>query len=477
MTDSKTINIKQPRKAAIAFILITFFIDILGIGIVVPVLPELVRELAGEDAVVVTDQTPGTDQGLLVASDPALSVASDQGLSVTTQTPPGDGSASEAGAQTTSFSRAGRYVGIIGATYALMQFLFAPIMGALSDRFGRRPVLLCSMFGLGVDFLIQGFAQNLTWLFIGRILAGIMGASLATGNAYIADVSNDQTRARNFGLVGVMFGLGFTIGPALGGVLGGIDLRLPFFAAAGLALVNWLYGYFILPESLPVENRSSFSLRGLNPLGAIGRLGVYPMVAALAMVFVCKSLAQRGLENVWVLYTGYRFGWDASSNGLALGLVGVMAIIVQGGLVRPVIQRFGERGAVIGGTIISAIAFAGYGLASQGWMMPGIIIVGAFGGVAGPALQSLVAGSVDETEQGRVQGALTSLTSMTNVVAPLMFNTFLFSYFISDAAPVRLPGAPLLVGSMLLTASIFISISVFRRYPKMGASPPMQKTP
>lgn len=456
MTDPIVKGPKQPRQAAIAFILITLFIDILGIGIVIPVLPELVRELVGEDPIVVAN----------------LSSVDDAGSSFAIETPPTSVPTSvptsEVATQTKSFSRAGRYVGIIGATYALMQFLFAPIMGALSDRFGRRPVLLFSMFGLGIDFLIQGFAPNITWLFVGRILAGIMGASLTTGNAYIADVSTDETRARNFGLVGVMFGLGFTIGPALGGVLGGIDLRLPFFAAAGLALVNWLYGFFVLPESLAPENRSPFTLRGLNPLGAIRRLGVYPMVAALAMVFVCKSLAQRGLENVWVLYTGYRFGWDASTNGLALGLVGVMAIIVQGGLVRPVIKRFGERGAVIGGTIISAIAFAGYGLASQGWMIPGIIVFGAFGGVAGPAIQSLVAGSVDETEQGRVQGALTSLTSMTNIAAPLLFNTLLFSYFISDRAPVRLPGAPLLVGSILLTVSIFIAISVFRRFPKMG---------
>ncbi len=423
-----------PRQAAIAFILLTLFIDILGIGIVIPVLPELVRDLVGEDPI-----------ATVVASE----VVSDA----------------------KSFSRAGRYVGVIGATYALMQFLFAPIFGALSDRFGRRPVLLVSMFGLGIDFLIQGFAPNIYWLFAGRIMAGIMGASLTTGNAYIADVSTDETRARNFGLVGVMFGLGFTIGPALGGLLGGISLRLPFFVAAGLALVNWLYGYFIVPESLAIDKRSRFTLQGANPFGAIRRLGAYPMVAALAAVFVCKSLAQRGLENVWVLYTGYRFDWNAATNGLALGLVGVMAIIVQGGLVRPVIKRFGERGAVIGGTIISAIAFAGYGLASEGWMIPVIIVFGAFGGVAAPAIQSLVTGSVSETEQGKIQGALTSLTSLTNIIAPLFFNTFLFSYFISNKAPFELPGAPLLAGSILLTASIFIAISVFRRFPKTGVGP------
>ena len=430
---------RSPRKAAIAFILLTLFIDILGIGIVIPVLPGLVKELVGEPATA----------AVLSSAETAADIAETSVASVTSA----------------SFARASRYVGVIGATYALMQFLCAPIMGALSDRFGRRPVLLVSLLGLGIDFLIQGFAPNIWWLFIGRILAGVMGASLTTGNAYIADISTDENRARNFGLVGATFGLGFTIGPALGGALGDISLRLPFFVAAALALLNWLYGYFVLPESLPAEKRTKFTLAGANPFRIIGRLKEYPLVASLSIVFVLKSLAQRGLENVWVLYTGYRFGWDAGTNGLALGLVGVMAIIVQGGLVRPIIRRIGERRAVIFGTVISTFAFAGYGLANSPWMIPCLIVFGSLGGIAGPAIQSLVTGSVDETEQGRVQGALTGLTSLTNIVAPIFFNTLLFSYFISEAAPVKIPGAPFLVGSILLGASIFIAIPVFRRFP------------
>ena len=279
-----------------------------------------------------------------------------------------------------SFSRAGRYVGVIAATYALMQFLFAPILGALSDRFGRRPVILVSLFGLGIDFLIQGFAPSIWWLFVGRVLAGIMGANFTTANAYIADVSTDETRARNFGFVGMMFGLGFTIGPALGGFLGGFSLRLPFFVAAGLALVNWIYGYFVLPESLPADKRSPFTLRNANPFGTLRRLRVYPMVAGLAAVFACKSLAQRGLENVWVLYTGYRYHWDASINGWALALVGITAVVVQGGLVRPTVRRLGERRTVVIGTLVGAFSFMGYALATQGWMIPGIIVLGAFAG-------------------------------------------------------------------------------------------------
>lgn len=420
------------RQAAVAFILVTLFIDILGIGIVIPVLPDLVRELVGRDPAALTDTA-------------AVDLATDS---------------------QENFARAGMYVGVIGSVYALMQFLFAPILGALSDRYGRRPVLLISLLGLGVDFVIQGLALNIWWLFVGRLVAGIFSANFSTANAYIADVSTDENRARNFGFVGMMFGLGFSIGPAIGGLLGDFSLRLPFFVAAGLALVNSTYGYFVLPESLPPEKRSKeFHLHKMHPLSTLKRLRSYPIVWGLAMVLVCKSLAQRGLENAWVLYAGYRYGWDTFTNGLVLGLVGVCAIVVQGGMVRPVIKRFGERRTVIGATMISAIAFLGYGLASQGWMVLGILVVGSLGGLAGPATQSLIAGAVDESEQGTIQGGLVSLTSLTNVFAPLLFNTILFSYFISDAAPIHLPGAPFFFGSMMITISIFIAIRVFRRIP------------
>ncbi len=405
----------EKRPAAMAFILLTLFIDILGIGIIIPVLPELIKEFAG-------------------------------------------------GSTTT----AGLYVGIIAAAYSLMQFLCAPILGALSDRFGRRPVILAALFGLGVDFLVQGFAPNITWLFAGRLLAGILGASFTTANAYIADVSTPETRARNYGLVGVMFGLGFICGPALGGMLGGIHLRMPFFVSAGLALINWLYGYFVLPESLPPEHRSSFTLAKANPLGTLKRLQGYPLVAGLALSFVCMSLAQRGLENVWVLYTGFRYEWNEQTNGLMLGLVGLTAALVQGLLVRPVIKRFGERGTVTIGLAVSALAFVGYGLASQGWMIPCIIIFGSLGGVSGPAIQSIVAGSVDPSEQGKVQGALTSLMSLTNIAAPLFFTAGLFSYFTSDQAVMELPGAPFLVGAALLVVSLIIARRVFRAFPSGG---------
>lgn len=407
----------RERPAAMAFILLTLFIDVLGIGIVIPVLPSLIKEFVGGNNDI-----------------------------------------------------ASWYVGIIGASYAFSQFIFAPILGALSDRFGRRPILLASLFGLGVDFLIQGFATSVGWLFVGRLIAGVMGASFTTAHAYIADVSTAENRAQNFGLAGVMFGLGFIFGPALGGILGGIDLRLPFFVSAGLALVNWLYGYFILPESLAPENRSAFEWSRANPLGAIAYLGDYPIVSGLSKAFVCQSLAQRGLENVWVLFTMFKFDWTERVNGYVLGLVGVMAAIVQGGLVRPLIKRFGERDAAIYGMAVSTIAFAGYGLASQGWMVLALIMFGSLGGITGPAIQSIVAGAVPSSDQGKVQGALTSLVSLTNIIAPLLFTTGIFKFFTSDKAPFLLPGAPFLLGSVLLFIGMLISIRVFRRLPDSDAT-------
>ncbi len=406
----------QPRKAAVGFILVTLFLDILGIGIIIPILPGLIKEFAGG-----------------------------------------------------STASAGFYVGVISASYAATQFIFAPILGALSDRFGRRPVILVALFGLGIDYLIQGFAPNLAWLFVGRIIAGVMGASYTSANAYIADVSTPETRARNFGFVGVAFGLGFIAGPALGGFLGGISLRLPFFVSAGLVLVNWLYGFFVLPESLAPENRSPMTLSKLNPLGAIVHLKTYPMVAGLAGAFVFFGLAQRGLENVWVLYTTHRYGWNEATNGLALALVGVMAVIVQGGLVRPVIGWLGERKAIIYGLALGVFTYIFYGLASQGWMLYVVIIVGSLGGVAGPAIQGLVAGSVAPNEQGRVQGALAALQSATSIFAPLVFSAGLFSFFTSENAPFQLPGAPFFFGAVCTLAGFVLVLRQFRRSPEVAA--------
>ena len=394
------------------FILITVFIDMLGIGIIIPILPELIREFVGG-----------------------------------------------------SSALAGRWYGVLAATYAVTQFVFAPLLGALSDRVGRRPVILISLFGLGVDYLIMGFAPTLGWLFVGRLIAGVMGANVTTANAYIADVSKPENRARNFGLIGVAFGLGFIFGPAIGGLLGSIDLRLPFFASAGLALVNWLYGFFVLPESLPAEKRDVFRWRKANPVGSLHVLRTYPLVAGLTAAFVFVILAQRGLETVWVLYTGHKFGWDERANGLSLALVGIMSAIVQGGLVQPVIKRIGERRAVLYGLLWAVVAFLGYGLATAGWMLLVVIVLGSISGVAGPAIQSLVAGSVPPEDQGKVQGGIQSLMSLTSIVAPLIFTAGLFSYFTSAGAPVQLPGAPFLLGAVMYALAFWSVLRLFRRMP------------
>jgi MFS transporter, DHA1 family, tetracycline resistance protein len=402
----------RQRKAAIVFILITLFIDILGIGIVIPVLPELIKEFTAGDAAL-----------------------------------------------------AAKYYGWIGASYALMQFFFAPILGALSDRFGRRPVILLSLLGLGIDYIILGFAGSLAWLFIGRIIAGIMGASFTAANAYIADISTPENRAQNFGFVGVAFGLGFIFGPVLGGVLGGINLRLPFFVSAALVLLNVLYGFFILPESLKKENRSHFSWAKANPVSSILNLGKYPLVANLAFAFLFITLAQGGLQTVWVLYTGYRFDWGEMANGLSLGLVGIMAVLVQGVLVRPVIKALGERRTILLSLGFSVFSFMSYGLATQGWMMLATIVLGAVAGVSQPAIQGLVAGLVNPNEQGKVQGSLTSLFSLTSIFAPLIFASGLFSYFTSSQAPFRLPGAPFFLGALFNLISVGIVYAIFQRFP------------
>lgn len=402
-----------------AFILVTLVIDILGIGLIIPVLPELVKQFVGGDTAL-----------------------------------------------------AGRYVGVIGASYALMQFFFAPLLGALSDRFGRRPILLISLFGLGIDYVIQGLAPTIGWLFAGRLIAGLLGANFATANAYIADVSTPENRARNYGMIGMMFGLGFIFGPALGGILGGVHIRLPFFVAAGLALVNWLYGFFVLPESLAAENRSEFLWKKANPWGSLKILKSYPLIAGMAAIFLCIGLAQRGLENVWVLYTGHRYGWDEVTNGLTLALVGVMTAIVQGVLVRPAIARFGERRSIIIGMSIGVFAYVGYGTASQGWMILVIIIGGSLGGIAGPAIQSMIAGAAGASDQGKVQGAVTSLMSLAAIASPLIFTAGLFSYFTSENAVFELPGAPFLLGAMLYVTSLVLLLRLFRRIPEQAAEPP-----
>jgi DHA1 family tetracycline resistance protein-like MFS transporter len=354
-----------------------------------------------------------------------------------------------------------------------MQFLFAPVLGALSDRFGRRPVLLVSLFGAGIDYLVMGLAPDLAWLFAARLIAGLTAANITVANAYIADISAPAERAKRYGLVGAAFGLGFIVAPAVGGLLGSIDLRLPFFAAAAVVLLNWLYGYFVLPESLPRERRRPFRLRQANPVGSVGRLRTYPGVAGLAVVVVVSNMAYLVLQSVWVLYTTLRFGWGPLENGLALTFLGVLTALVQGLGIRPLLDRLGERKAIVLGLVSSVASFTLYALVPLGWMMLPVMVVGSLGGIAGPALQGLISRSVSDAEQGSVQGALGSLGSLAAIVSPLLA-TALFAAFTGPTAPVYLPGAPFLFGALMLALAIGLALraaGVAARAARAAAAP------
>jgi len=400
-----------PRKPALVFIFITLFLDVIGIGLVVPILPKLVESLAGG----------GVD-------------------------------------------RASFLYGWLVGLYALMQFLFAPILGNLSDRFGRRPVILFSLFGSGLDYLLLAWAPTLPWFFLGRIVSGITGANFSAAAAYIADVSPPERRAANFGLIGAAFGIGFIFGPALGGWLGDYGLRVPFIAAGILTLVNGLYGLFILPESLKPENRRSFSLSRSNPIGALLGLRRHRLVLGLSVSYFISSLAHQVYPSIWVLYTGYRYGWDTKQTGLSLALVGLMAAIVQGGLARKLIPKWGERRSAIVGFAIMAIALTGYGLAPEGWIVYPLIVFGSLSGLAVPAIQGIISRTVGDNEQGGIQGSLTSLQSVAGALGPLLA-TAVFGFFISEKAPAIVPGAPFFFSSALAVMAGFLAARSFRRNP------------
>ena len=396
------------RRAAIAFIFVTVVIDVLAMGIVIPVLPRLVEAFEGGDT-----------------------------------------------------ARAAETYGVFGTAWGLMQFIFMPLIGALSDRFGRRPVILISCFGLGIDFFVMALAPSLGWLFVGRIVSGITASGFATAFAYIADVTPPEKRAAGFGMVGAAFGLGFVIGPALGGTLGEIDPRLPFRVAGALAIVNACYGFFVLPESLPPEKRAAFSWRKANPVGSLVLLRSHPELSGLAVSHFLMQLAHVVLPSVTVLYMGYRYGWSALQVGLTLAAVGICSMIVQGGLVRPVVARMGERRALALGLFFGAIGFSWYGLASTGaWFLAGVPLM-ALWGFANPSLQALMTRRVSHSEQGQLQGANSSLTALAGIFGPSIFSQ-LFSSFIGPHAAAQVPGAPFLAAASMLVASLAVGWYVTR---------------
>jgi DHA1 family tetracycline resistance protein-like MFS transporter len=397
------------RKPAIIFIFITLVLDIIGIGLIVPILPKLVETFQGGDVVA-----------------------------------------------------ASHTYGALAALYSLMQFMFAPLLGSLSDRFGRRRVILVSLLGSGLDYFLLALAPNLGWFFAGRIISGITGANIAAASAYIADVSPPEKRAAGFGLIGAAFGIGFIAGPALGGVLGDVNLRLPFYVAGGLTLVNWLYGCFVLPESLAPENRRAFSWGRSNPVGSLLALREHPIAFGLAGTHFLINVAHQALPSTWVLYTGYRYGWNAKQVGISLAVVGLMAGIVQGGLTRFVVKKFGERKAAALGMTVTVMSFIGYGIATEGWMIYAVLIAGSIGFVTAPAVQGLISRNVGADEQGGVQGALAGLASIAGIIGPPIA-TGLFAHFISAKSRVELPGAAFFFSAMLVFFALLLALRSFRK--------------
>jgi len=344
-----------------------------------------------------------------------------------------------------------------------MQFLFSPLLGAWSDRFGRRRIILISCLGLGIDYIFMALAPSLSWLFVGRVISGITTSNIATAFAYVTDVTPPERRAKAFGLISAAFGLGFVIGPAIGGVLGNGDdhLRYPFWAAAALSLANALYGFFVLPESLPPERRSKSAWHMANPLGSLTLLRSHPELAGLSVVMTLYYLAHQALPSMWALYTEYRYAWSRRDVGLSLAVVGVSAAIVSGLLVAPIVRKFGERRTLLSGLFIGVLGFACFGLATRGWFILASIPLIALWGIAAPAAQSLMSRCVDHSSQGKLQGAINSLRALTGMAGPVLF-TQVFSYAIAPHVGIHVPGAPYFLAAFLLTGSLLLAAYVTR---------------
>jgi DHA1 family tetracycline resistance protein-like MFS transporter len=344
-----------------------------------------------------------------------------------------------------------------------MQFLFSPILGGLSDRFGRRPVLLLSLLGLGLDYILHAYAPSITWLFVGRLIAGIMGASFTTATAYIADISTPEKRAQNFGLIGAAFGLGFIIGPVIGGLSAKWGPSMPFLVAACLTLLNLLYGYFVLPESLLKENRRKFEWKRANPIGSLAHLKKYPVVSGLIASLVLIYIASHAVQSNWNYFTMYKFNWDEEMVGYSLAVVGILVSIVQGFLIRIINPKLGQNKSIYLGLFLYAIGLILFGIAWEDWMMFVFLIPYCLGGIAGPAIQGLISNQVPPTEQGELQGALTSLVSLTSIIGPLIMNN-LFAYATAKDSLFFLPGAPFFLAALLIFISGFLALKTLSKH-------------
>jgi DHA1 family tetracycline resistance protein-like MFS transporter len=396
-----------PRRAAVVFIFVTILLDTLALGLIIPVLPRLIESFVNNDT-----------------------------------------------------ASAARIFGLFGTAWALMQFFFSPVLGGLSDRFGRRPVVLLSNLGTALDYVLMAVAPSLVWLFVGRVISGITTASISTAFAYIADMTAPEKRAAVFGKIGVAFGAGFILGPALGGLLGDSDPRLPFWVAAGLSFANTLYGWLILPESLPRERRSPWRWRSANPVGALRLLKSDRILAGLSIANFFAQLAHVVLPSVFVLYATYRYGWDAKTVGLTLALVGICSMVVQGGAIGPIVRRFGERRALYLGLACGAVGFFVFGTAPSGHLFWFGVPVMALWGVAGAATQALATRLVSPEQQGQLQGATTSVQSISQLLGPFLF-TLTFAHFIDPQTALKLPGAPFVLASALLLLALVVSVWTF----------------
>lgn len=357
-------------------------------------------------------------------------------------------------------AKAAAITGVFGFAWALMQFIFSPVVGALSDHFGRRPVVLLSNFGLGLDYLLMALAPTVGWLFVGRVISGITAASFSAASAYIADVSPPEKRAAQFGMLGAAFGLGFVVGPAIGGMLGAVDLRLPFWVASGLSLANAAYGYFILPESLPPEKRAPFSWRTANPIGSIRLLRSRAGLLGLGAIAFLSSLAHESLPSIFVLYTHFRYHWDEKMVGFSLAAVGICSTLVSAVLVGKAVKKFGERTSLILGLSLGVIGFGLFGMAeTSGVFMTGILFT-ALWGIAGPAMQALMTRKIGPTEQGQLQGALSSLRGITGMAGPLFFTQILAA--VARPEGLRPLGAPYLAAALLLGVGVLVSFPASR---------------
>jgi DHA1 family tetracycline resistance protein-like MFS transporter len=400
---------KEKKSAAIGFIFITMLIDITGWGIIIPVIPKLISELIHAD-----------------------------------------------------ISEAAKYGGWLTFSYAITQFVFAPIIGNLSDRFGRRPIILLSLLGFSLDYILLALAPTITWLFVGRILAGVTGASITTASAYIADISTPENRAKNFGMIGAAFGLGFIIGPVLGGLLGQYGSRVPFYATAVLCLVNFLYGYFILPESLAKENRRAFNWKRANPIGAFLNLKKHPTLIGLVMAMFLLYVGSHAVHSNWSFYTIYKFAWDERMIGISLGAMGLLVGVVQGGLIRWVNPKLGNEKSIYLGMALYTIGMFLFATAFQGWMMFVFLIPYCLGGIAGPALQAVISAKVPASEQGEIQGMLSSLMSASAIIGPPMM-TSSFYFFTHKEAPFQFSGAPFVLGGIFMLLSTVIAYLSFKK--------------